>query len=442
MSVPSPRSLSGDENLFAHIIDLSLYGELGKARALYESFEFRVNRAVSAIAPDSSGSWNIPILAAGCQFLFGDQEKAEEVMLEYLARQLDPDHPDYHGGFMGREALSSLYCWPPMVVLLFMSSSPNDRLREECRRYLSIYVLLLSLGAWRSRHEGLPYSVFMAGARTDVSWLGNSSLAYFLMTALGLPVDLTRSMREYFEAWPARLVETLGESLARVFTAKEKQRLKAHIHRGSEGVWIARKLAEHGARLRTRFEFYRFRDGLVTVMSRNLHPSTPPICATVRTREGWDHLSPYPRGFRGHGVRAVGNHRVFVNLDAREIRSLTRATWAGAVPSGRVLDSGEVEVIRPMPKGEALFKISVGPDGVVFDGAAVGGEVHDDDRETDAEQPGSPFFVDVARRIHGPLTALNSDHQKLESGEDAFDLAWRRVRNMANTFEQMSEQRP
>ena len=106
MNVPSPDSLSGDENLFAHIIDLCLNDDAGAASALYETFEFRVSRAASAIELKSSGSWNIPILAAGCQFLLGDQKQAERLMLEYLSRQLDPENSKFHGGFMGKEALS------------------------------------------------------------------------------------------------------------------------------------------------------------------------------------------------------------------------------------------------------------------------------------------------------------------------------------------------
>ena len=124
---------------------------------------------------------------------------------------------------------------------------------------------------------------------------------------------------------------------------------------------------------------------------------------------------------------------MIVDLDERTIHSLTKATWAGAVPNGRAVDSGKVRLDRELPSGPLLFKLSVGPRGVELDGAEIA-ETDDDQNEN--------RFIDLAQRIAAPLDALNADHQRLENGEDAFELAWRRVRNIARTFESFSENRP
>ena len=445
-SVPDPGSISTShpERLFAHIIDHYVAGNQGTFDALVRAHWDTIVRWAHPIDPrnprHTGGSWNIVVLAMAVAVLSGRDHTYRGVFQEYLSRQLDPDNSHYHGGFMGKEALSTLYCWPPFCVLLVYAHTlthGNEKLTSLCEAYLRVYGLILSLAAYPARYKTGRSAIFCAGNRTDVAWLGSPILSVMFRYLIGLDV-LADRRDQFFEDWPVRVCRWAQRRAAfsRIFDGSEEQTLKAHHRRRDQAKQIAGMLAAHRVRLRADFHFLGWPDGVVSATAKNLHGSTPPIAAAGWVNGRGVHASPYPKGFRGSGKRRVGNHTIDIRSDRIVVRTV--ATWAGLGPEGGTVNAdGSVTTTLHFPDGPPLYHVVIGPQGVRMVGHA--DQTSDDTTDTPdtpdtSDTPVNTTSQTIAERIGHPLAALVNNQRLMASGLASPQKAYANMRNMVNTF--------
>ncbi len=353
------------ERVAAYGLDAWAAGRPDLWRPHWQAHSSALLAELKPLEPRDGGSWNIPVLCMAAAYLTGtplDRDLARGELREYLTRQLDPSSAFYHH-FMGREQLSSLYCWPAFalgLVLVEAAAKTDTTLTELTRRWLRTYTLLISLGAYPVPGHGLATSVLVPGGRTPTSWAPNGMLASFWERAVGRRTRIPADWWEHHDSWPGRVASVIRYDW---LAPEEQARLRQLRNSGTpaQAQWVFAELQRLAVKVRVPMHFQRHTDGLAAVMDGNAHNSTPPLAGLV-WRERQLHLaSPWPPDFRGEGERRLGT--VQAAITPREIMvQTTGASWGHHQPIGeRVGDT--VTVRAALPAGPVIWRGSVDSEG-------------------------------------------------------------------------------